>query len=116
MTDSCRRRQSSIRPHFSPGPRPAQQSPTDRYQPPEFEYAYFDPPEKLVHLTTAFKPGQRKVRVRLHSSTEPWFMKLKIGIGVFVLALTGALAAQRGAGKVPTFQVDPFWPKPLPNN
>jgi hypothetical protein len=44
-------------------------------------------------------------------------MKLKIGVGVFLLTLAVAVAAQRsGSGKVPNFQVDPFWPKPLPNN
>ena len=38
-------------------------------------------------------------------------------LGGLVLVLTGPVTAQRDAnGVAPRFQVDPWWPKPLPNN
>jgi DNA-binding beta-propeller fold protein YncE len=45
-------------------------------------------------------------------------MKLKITVGImFLLALAAAAAAQRGGSRTPPkYEVDPFWPKPLPNN
>src|SRR5438046_3317256 len=44
-------------------------------------------------------------------------MKLKFALGMIVLALAAAAIAQRsGSRAVPKFEVDPFWPKPLPNN
>src|SRR5438046_9804517 len=43
-------------------------------------------------------------------------MKLKVALGMIVLALAAAAIAQRsGSRAVPKFEVDPFWPKPLPN-
>jgi len=43
-------------------------------------------------------------------------MKLKIAVAVVILALAVGAAAQRsGSRAVPKFEVDPFWPKPLPN-
>ena len=36
---------------------------------------------------------------------------------VLMLAMTGSVTAQRpGEGQAPKFQVDPWWPRPLPNN
>src|SRR5215470_16687133 len=44
-------------------------------------------------------------------------MKLKIAVGIIFLALAAAAAAQRGGSRsAPKYEVDPFWPKPLPNN
>src|SRR5213593_3831161 len=44
-------------------------------------------------------------------------MKLKITLGMIVLVLAVAAAAQRsGSRSAPKFEVDPFWPKTLPNN
>jgi hypothetical protein len=44
-------------------------------------------------------------------------MKLKIAALTMVFALAGAAVAQRGGSRgVPKFEVNPFWPKPLPNN
>ena len=44
-------------------------------------------------------------------------MKLKIAVATMFLALAVAAAAQRGGSRTaPKFEVDPFWPKPLPNN
>ena len=38
-------------------------------------------------------------------------------LGGLALVLTGPVTAQRPAdGVAPRFQVDPWWPKPLPNN
>jgi len=43
-------------------------------------------------------------------------MKLKIAVAVVILALSvGAIAQRSGSRAVPKFEVDPFWPKPLPN-
>jgi hypothetical protein len=54
-------------------------------------------------------------------------MKLSMYVGVSVIGLTGALSAvpdllKRGFAvhaanvMVPKFEVDPYWPKPLPNH
>ena len=44
-------------------------------------------------------------------------MKLKIAVGIMFLALAAAVAAQRGGSRTtPKYEIDPFWPKPLPNN
>jgi DNA-binding beta-propeller fold protein YncE len=37
-------------------------------------------------------------------------------LGTIALVATGALAPAAAAENVPHFQIDPFWPKPLPNN
>ena len=38
-------------------------------------------------------------------------------LAALVLLVAGSVTAQRpGDGQAPRFQVDPWWPKPLPNN
>src|SRR5687767_12887936 len=46
------------------------------------------------------------------------FVALLAALGVGSLVLEQAVAAQNGGGTVraPRFEVDPFWPKPLPNH
>ena len=46
------------------------------------------------------------------------FVALLAALGVSSLVLEQAVAAQNGGGTVraPRFEVDPFWPKPLPNH
>ena len=44
------------------------------------------------------------------------FVVALIGLGVTERALEQAAQAQMKAGQVPIFEVDPFWPKTMPNN
>ena len=37
-------------------------------------------------------------------------------LAIGVVALPASPASTQAAGRAPQFQVDPFWPKPLPNN
>lgn len=39
-----------------------------------------------------------------------------VGAGVVLLAVAGHVAAQGGTVQAPRFEVDPYWPRPLPNN
>ena len=41
---------------------------------------------------------------------------LAISLGIAQLQLQRAATAQGTAGMAPAFEVDPFWPKPLPNH
>jgi len=38
-----------------------------------------------------------------------------VGVGASILPIAAARAQRTAAGQVPQFQVDPWWPKPLPN-
>src|SRR5215204_4859310 len=45
------------------------------------------------------------------------FLVLFVGLGAaYVYLSRDVAAAERGAGQAPAFQVDPYWPKPLPNH
>jgi hypothetical protein len=44
-------------------------------------------------------------------------MKITIAwMGALAAALVASAASAQTAGTAPQFQVEPFWPKPLPNN
>ena len=43
-------------------------------------------------------------------------MRIEIASFVIAVAMCGTQTSAQNVGAVPQFQVDPFWPKPLPNN
>ena len=43
-------------------------------------------------------------------------MRIKIASFVIAVAMCGTQTSAQNVSAVPQFQVDPFWPKPLPNN
>jgi DNA-binding beta-propeller fold protein YncE len=47
---------------------------------------------------------------------QSWRALVGRWVGAIALAAAGALAQPAAAADVPHFQVDPFWPKPLPDN
>jgi hypothetical protein len=43
-------------------------------------------------------------------------VRIKIASFVIAVAMCGTQTSAQNVSAVPQFQVDPFWPKPLPNN
>src|SRR5205814_3592588 len=64
-----------------------------------------------VREVPMFKLGQRR---KLVFGTA--LVAAIVGLGAAQAVLQDRAQAQRVSVQVPTFEVDPFWPKPLPNN
>ena len=58
----------------------------------------------------------RKVQRRRNICIGVTFLALLVALGLGQAAFEKNVAAQRGGIQVPLFEVDPLWPKPLPNN
>lgn len=59
----------------------------------------------------------REVNLRLFCVDRRWLLATIMGAAALVAALSSMpVAAQIVAAKVPVYQVDPSWPKPLPND
>lgn len=52
----------------------------------------------------------------MRSVTGVIALALLVGVGAFVLSTEPTAAQGRGGAQAPAFQVDQFWPKPLPNH
>src|SRR5579862_5193440 len=63
-----------------------------------------------------FRQGQRSKRMKSNIYVAATFLALIIALGVGITMLQKRTAVEAATVQAPMFEVDPLWPKPLPNH